>query len=208
MDVLLQVDMGKLGRVGDEVKVKRGYARNCLIPKGFALPATDGNRAVFESKRKDLEAAAAKRLQEAQTRAKSVEALKLSITANAQRGGKLFGSIGVHDVVRLINDQGVEVVKSEVHLTETIRNIGDYEVLVQLHSDVKVPLTLEVKPSDESISLEVAHAAALLLNSGSEEDDDEFEVASDEDASAEEAAEESAEQPVKDDKPVDKSAEA
>ncbi len=137
MDVLLLEKVGKMGVLGDTVKVKSGYARNFLIPTGKAVMATADNVKYFEERRAELEKAEADKLSVAQSRADKLAELELTVTANAGDEGKLFGSIGPRDVADLVTAAGVEVEKSEVKMPEgPIRNVGEYDIAVQLHSDV------------------------------------------------------------------------
>lgn len=137
MDVILLDKVGNLGNVGDKVSVKAGFGRNFLIPQGKALPATVSNVADFEVRRAELEAAAAEKKVEAEARAAKLADLSVTIGANAGDEGKLFGSIGTHDIAKAITAAGVEVSKSEVRLPEgALRETGEFDVDVQLHSEV------------------------------------------------------------------------
>ncbi|SEA43384.1 50S ribosomal protein L9 [Microbulbifer marinus] len=137
MEVILLDKVGKLGNVGDRVEVKAGFGRNFLLPTGKAIPATAANVAEFEAKRAELEAAAAAKVAEAESRATKLADLVVTITANAGDEGKLFGSIGTRDIADAITAGGVEVAKAEVKLPEgALREVGEYDVDVQLHSDV------------------------------------------------------------------------
>ena len=137
MQVILLEKIGKLGDLGDQVNVKSGYGRNFLIPFGKAVPATEDNVATFEARRAELEAAAAEKRATAEARAAKLADVAVSIEANAGEGGKLFGSIGTRDLAEAITAAGVEVSKSEVRMPEgPIREIGSYEIAIQVHSDV------------------------------------------------------------------------
>ena len=137
MEVILLEKVGKLGTVGDKVDVKAGFGRNFLIPQGKAVAATSGNLEEFEARRAELEAAAADKLTSAQGRAKLLDELTVTITANAGDEGKLFGSIGSRDIADAITAAGVEVAKAEVKLPEgTLRELGEFDVDIQLHVEV------------------------------------------------------------------------
>lgn len=137
MEVILLDKVGKLGNVGDRVEVKAGFGRNYLLPTGKAVAATEANVAEFEAKRAELEAAAAAKMGEAEGRAVKLADLSVTLTAKAGDEGKLFGSIGTRDIAEAITAAGVEVTKAEVKLPEgALREVGEYEVDVQLHSDV------------------------------------------------------------------------
>ncbi len=147
MQVILLEKVGKLGSLGDTVAVKAGFGRNYLIPYGKAVPATAANVADFEVRRADLEAAAADKRGVAEARAAKLAELAITIEANCGDEGKLFGSIGTRDIAEAISAAGVDVSKSEVRLpTGAIRDIGEYEIDVQLHSDVTQVVKLSVVP--------------------------------------------------------------
>ena len=148
MEVILLEKVGKLGTVGDKVDVKAGFGRNYLIPQGKAISATAKNVEEFEARRAELEAAAADKLTAAQGRAKLLEELVVTITANAGDEGKLFGSIGARDIADAVTAAGVEVAKAEVKLPEgTLRDVGEYEIDIQLHVEViqSVKLIIEAE---------------------------------------------------------------
>ncbi|MCQ3828581.1 50S ribosomal protein L9 [Microbulbifer elongatus] len=137
MEVILLDKVGKLGNVGDRVEVKAGFGRNFLLPTGKAVLANAANVAEFEAKRAELEAAAAAKVSEAESRATKLADLVVTIAANAGDEGKLFGSIGTRDIAEAITAAGVEVAKAEVKLPEgALREVGEYDVDVQLHADV------------------------------------------------------------------------
>ncbi|TDO98268.1 50S ribosomal protein L9 [Marinomonas balearica] len=145
MNVILLDKVNKLGGIGDVVAVKPGYARNFLIPNNKAVMATKVNLATFEERRAELEAQAAERTAQSQTRADAINGKVITIEANAGDEGKLFGSIGTRDIADAISATGAEVSKSEVRLPEgAIRHTGSFEVDVQLHTDVVATVTLEV----------------------------------------------------------------
>ena len=137
MQVILLEKVGKLGDLGDQVNVKSGYGRNFLIPLGKAVPASASNVADFETRRAELEAAAAEKVAAAQARADKLAGVVVTMESNAGEEGKLFGSIGTRDIADAISATGNEVAKSEVKMPEgVIRELGEYDVSIQLHSDV------------------------------------------------------------------------
>lgn len=146
MDIILLEKVINLGNLGDQVKVKSGYARNFLLPKGKAVMATKDNVAKFEERRAELEAKAAEQLAAAQARADKLAALG-SVTIGARAGdeGKLFGSVTAADIADAISAGGVEVAKSEVKMPEgPIRAIGDFEMMIQLHTDVAQGINVQI----------------------------------------------------------------
>ncbi|HIZ49920.1 MAG TPA: 50S ribosomal protein L9 [Candidatus Pseudomonas excrementavium] len=145
MEVILLEKIANLGNLGDKVAVKAGYARNFLLPFGKATPATADNVEAFEARRAELEKAAAERKGEAEARAAKLAELSVTITANAGEEGKLFGSIGTRDIADAVTAAGVELEKSEVRLPEgPLRSVGEFDVAVQLHTDVEATVKLVV----------------------------------------------------------------
>ncbi|MEZ5542762.1 MAG: 50S ribosomal protein L9 [Pseudomonadota bacterium] len=147
MEIILLEKIENLGAMGDRVKVKPGFGRNYLVPKGKAKLATPENIAAFESMRAELEQAAAEALAAAQARCEQLEGMHVSIAANAGDEGKLFGSVGTADIASAIMAQGVEVDRHEIRLPEGVfRQVGEYEVHLHLHSDVNATIKLSITP--------------------------------------------------------------
>ena len=138
MQVILLDKIAHLGKVGDQVNVKSGFARNYLIPQGKAVMATKANIEHFEARRAELEEKAAQALAAAVDRAARLEALgSVTIASKAGDEGRLFGSIGTRDIADAITAKGVEVVKSEVRLPNgLIRTLGEHQVTFQFHGEV------------------------------------------------------------------------
>lgn len=148
MEVILLEKTRNLGNLGDKVKVRNGYGRNFLIPQGKAVPATENNIKFFEERRAELEKQANDRLAAAQARAdKLAELGSVTIPAKAGDEGKLFGSVGTRDVADAITAAGLEVTKAEVLMPNgPIRSTGDFELAVQLHSDLVASVKVSVVP--------------------------------------------------------------
>ncbi|MFL0810410.1 MAG: 50S ribosomal protein L9 [Agarilytica sp.] len=146
MEVILLEKVGNLGGVGDKVNVKSGFGRNFLLPQGKAVAATVQNLKDFEVRRAELEKAAANKKETAEIRSRELEDFKVTITAKAGDEGKLFGSIGARDIADAVTAAGFEVAKSEVKLPEgTLRELGEFEIDLQLHVDVSQTITLIVE---------------------------------------------------------------
>ena len=147
MNVILLERVNNLGDLGDEVSVKAGFARNFLLPKKKAVQANDANRAVFEERRKELEDAANEKLSAAKERAETLHGYLLTIQVKAGEEDRLFGSVGTQDIADALVSKGLEVERSEVRLPDgAIRALGEYEVDIQLHSDVTATINLHVVP--------------------------------------------------------------
>lgn len=148
MEVILLDKIGRLGGLGDKVKVRNGYARNYLLPLKKAVLATKENLAKFEAERAQFEAKIAAELKAAQDRAEKLNAIaKVEIKAQAGDEGKLFGSVGTRDIAEAVIAAGCELHKSEVRLPDgVLRTIGDFDIEVQLHPDVKTSIVVSIVP--------------------------------------------------------------
>ena len=148
MEVILLDKIGRLGGLGDKVKVKGGFARNYLIPEGKAVMATKENIKKFDERRAEFEAKVAQELADAQARGqKLTELASVEISSKAGDECKLFGSVGTKDIADALTAAGVAVHKSEIRLsTGVFRAVGEYPVVIQLHPDVKVTVTVNVVP--------------------------------------------------------------
>lgn len=146
VQVILLEDVRNLGKLGDQVAVRRGYGRNYLMPLRKAVPATTTSIAQFAERRVELEKMAQARLAEANTRAQQLNALTVKLKARAADEGKLYGSIGVRELAMAITEAGVKVGKSEVTLPAgPIRMLGEHDVAVQLHTDVEVIIKVQIE---------------------------------------------------------------
>jgi large subunit ribosomal protein L9 len=145
MEVILLEKIEHLGVMGDRVRVKPGYGRNFLIPKGKAAAATAENIAAFEARRAELEQSAAEALATAQARRDQLAGLIIRLSAKAGDEGKLFGSVGTADIAHAVTAAGVKVERHEIRLPNgPLRQVGEHDVVLHLHSDVNVELKLVV----------------------------------------------------------------
>ena len=148
MEVILLEKIGKLGDIGDTVKVKAGFGRNFLVPHGKAVYATKDNLKAFEERRADLEKQEAEKLASANKRSEKIAALgTIIIKAVVGEEGKLFGSVGVREIEEAINSAGGEVSKNEINLPDgAYKQIGEFLVDIQLHSDVTLSVKVLIEP--------------------------------------------------------------
>ena len=145
MEVILLEKIANLGNLGDKVTIKSGYGRNYLVPQGKAVAATAKKIAEFEARRAELEKAAAEKLSAAQKLGNELSKLQIVITHKAGDEGRLFGSVGTHNIAEAITEAGIAVEKQQIRLPHgAIRHIGDYPIDINLHSDVIVTLTIKI----------------------------------------------------------------
>lgn len=151
MQIILLDMVENLGKIGDTVKVKAGYARNFLLPQGKAAMATADNLKMVEERRAELERESAEELTAAKGRGKSLENLRLVIKARIGTEGKLFGSVGPVDIAEAAEAKGVEIERSEIRMADgPIRAAGEHEVDVHLHTDLTVAITVVVEEEEEN----------------------------------------------------------
>ena len=147
MEVILLEKIANLGAMGDKVNVKPGYGRNFLIPQGKAAAATAENIAEYEARRAELEKAAAEALAAAEARRDQLVDKVITIASMAGEEGKLFGSIGTRDIAEAVSAAGCDVDKAEVRLPEgALRELGEYEVNIQVHGEVTAMVAIAVIP--------------------------------------------------------------
>lgn len=145
MEVILLEKVRNLGNLGEQVKVKSGFARNYLIPYGKAVTANEENRAKFEAQRAELEKAQADALGKAQIRAGKMTGFTVQIVRKVSEEGKLFGSVGIRDICEAMEQAGFELERSEVHLDRgPLKEVGDHEVSVSLHPEVNFKIIVSV----------------------------------------------------------------
>ena len=151
MEVILLERVGKLGQMGDVVRVKDGFARNFLLPKGKALRATKDNRSRFETMKVDLEARNLEHKSEAEKIAKKLDGQNFSVVRQAAESGQLYGSVSPRDLVALVTEKGFTVDRSQIALNTPIKAIGLHKVPVLLHPEVEVAINVAVaRSADEA----------------------------------------------------------
>jgi large subunit ribosomal protein L9 len=142
--VILLNTIDRLGKAGEIVSVKEGYARNYLIPNNKARVATPGNMKILDALKKKQAAEELKKLEEAQILAGKISSLSLTITAQAGEEEKLFGSVSNEDIAGSLAEQGITIDKKEIVLDEPIKKLGSYQVTVKIHPEVKANLRVWV----------------------------------------------------------------
>ncbi|HEY3279278.1 MAG TPA: 50S ribosomal protein L9 [Gemmatimonadales bacterium] len=144
MEIILREDVQHLGKAGEVVKVKDGYARNYLLPKGLAYPATEGNKkkVTFEADRVAKQRAAEKAA--AETEAGRVAGVQISFAVKVGEEDKLYGSITASDIQRKLEELGIHVDKRKIDLAEPIRELGEFRVGVKIHPDVRPEVQVTV----------------------------------------------------------------
>jgi len=156
MDIILLERVTKLGQIGDVVTVKNGYARNYLLPQKKALRATKANMAVFETQRKEIEADNLKAKSEAETIAKKMGNVSVTLIRQAGESGQLFGSVSARDISLSLEEAGYKVGKNQVILNRSLKVLGLYDVDVRLHPEVDVTVVANIARSAEEAEIQAA----------------------------------------------------
>ena len=144
MKVILMTDVPALGNRGETRDVANGYARNFLLPRKLAVPATPANLKNVEHLKRQRQKEEHRALEAARVIAAKIEGLTLAVTARASEDGRLYGSVSAQDVIEFLERNQVPVEKRRVQLDEAIKAVGDYQVPVRLHGDVTATLTVSV----------------------------------------------------------------
>jgi len=151
MDVILLERVAKLGQMGDVVRVRNGFARNFLLPKGKALRASAENRARFDAMKVELEARNLKAKSEAQKVADKIDGQNITVLRQAAETGHLYGSVSSRDIVSMLADKGFKVERSQVDLNTPIKTIGRHKIAIVLHPEIDVSVNLAVaRSADEA----------------------------------------------------------
>ena len=149
MDVILLERIGRLGQMGEVVKVKDGYARNFLLPQGKALRANEANKKKFEGQRAQLEAQNLERKNEASAVAEKLNGESFIVVRSAGETGQLYGSVSTRDIAEIITANGFTLHRNQVELNHPIKTIGLHEVSISLHPEVQVQVTVNIARSTE-----------------------------------------------------------
>jgi large subunit ribosomal protein L9 len=154
MEVILLERVGRLGQMGDVVRVKDGFARNFLLPKGKALRATKDNRSRFETMKIDLEARNLEQRGEAEKVGKKLDGQNFTVLRQAAEGGQLYGSVSPRDIAVLVVEGGFQIDRDQITLNAPIKNIGMHKVPIALHPEVEVTINVAVaRNADEAARL-------------------------------------------------------
>ncbi|MFA7275670.1 MAG: 50S ribosomal protein L9 [Pseudobdellovibrionaceae bacterium] len=164
-EIILLERVEKVGKMGDVVKVKPGYARNFLLPQRKALRATKENIAFFEAQKQALEAQNAQRRSEAETESKKLENLKVVILRQASEVGNLYGSVASRDIAEAIAETaGITISRNQVQMNDAFKLLGMFPVKIALHPEVKVEITLNIARSQEEAKIQEKTGKAVIVD--------------------------------------------
>ena len=149
MEIILLESFDKLGKIGDVVKVKDGFARNYLLPQKKALRANKSNKEYYEKIKKDLEESNKKLVKDANLLSEKLKKVDMIFLRQASETGQLYGSVSPKDISNFLHEKNINVLPSNINLTTPIKNVGIFEIIIKLHADVIVNITINVATSDE-----------------------------------------------------------
>jgi large subunit ribosomal protein L9 len=149
MKVILKADMDSLGLEGSMVNVAKGYARNYLIPNGFAVEATDQNIKLVEMQEKKIDARRVKAKEDAEKLKLTMTDTVVTLTQKVGEEGKLYGSVTTMDITAQLRNSGIDIDRKKILLDKPIRALGEYDVLVKLHPEVTGSIKVIVAPEEE-----------------------------------------------------------
>lgn len=186
MDVILMERVESLGQMGDVVKVKTGYARNYLLPRGKAMRATEDNRREFDTRRTQLEAVNLEKRGEAEAVASKADGLSVVLVRQAGEAGQLYGSVSARDIADAVTAGGVSVARPQIRLDRPIKTLGLHQVRISLHPEVVISVTVNVARSEDEAAVQ-AKTGRALIHREEAEDEEEATVAAEAEAEAPEA---------------------
>lgn len=162
MEVILLERIEKLGQMGDVVKVKPGFARNYLLPQKKALRATDGNKAVFEAQKAQLEAQNLEHRKEAESVAGKMDGEAIILIRQAGESGQLYGSVNARDIAGGLTEAGFTVARNQVEMNQPIKTLGLHDVTVRLHPEVAVTVTANVARTQDEAQVQTDTGQAVV----------------------------------------------
>ena len=174
MNIILLEKIKKLGDIGDEVKVKSGYARNFLVPNNKALYATSENRKYFEEKKTDIKSQNDKLIKDAKEKLKTLSGQEVILIRAASDSGQLFGSVTTKDIVNSLAEKNISILKNEIDLNKSIKNLTYEKVTINLHPEVSCEIILNVARSSEEASTQKKLGKAVTSNSEKEDNNTEI----------------------------------
>ena len=169
MNIILLEKIKKLGDIGDEVRVKSGYARNFLVPNKKALYATSENRKYFEEKKTDIKSQNDKLIKDAKEKLKKISGQEVTLIRAASDSGQLFGSVSTKDIVNSLAEKNISILKNEIDLNKSIKNLTYENVTINLHPEVSCEIILNVARSSEEASTQKKLGKAVTSNSENED---------------------------------------
>lgn len=193
MQVILLERVENLGRIGDVVKVKDGFARNFLLPQHKALRATEGNKQVFEAQRAQIEARNDEARTQAEAEGANLEGKVFVLIRQASDAGMLYGSVSTRDIAEMAAESGFHVARASVKLDKPLKTLGVFPVQIRLHPEVFVTVSVNIARSTDEAERQARGENVLVAEEETEEPDFDAIAAPESDETAETEAAEKAE---------------
>ena len=161
MEVILLERIEKIGKLGDIVKVKDGYARNYLLPQNKALRASKENLSVYEKEKAKYEKLNAEKLKEAENISKNMQNISIDIIKQASDSGQLYGSVSTKDIADELNKQGHKILKKQVQLKSVIKNVGQHEVRIVIHPEYIISINVNIARTIEELTFQAEEVKSI-----------------------------------------------
>lgn len=164
MEVILLERIEKVGKLGDVVKVKAGFARNYLLPQNKALRANKKNLSIYEKEKEKYEKLNNEKLSAAEKIAKKMESISINIIKQASDSGQLYGSVSTRDIAEELNNQGHNIEKRQIVLKSVIKNVGQHEVRVVIHPEFIINISVNIARTLEELTIQTEEIETLIEN--------------------------------------------
>jgi len=164
MEVILLERIEKVGKLGDVVKVKAGFARNYLLPQNKALRANKKNLSIYEKEKEKYEKLNNEKLSAAEKIAKKMESISINIIKQASDSGQLYGSVSTRDIAEELNNQGHNIKKRQIVLKSVIKNVGQHEVRVVIHPEFIINISVNIARTLEELTIQSEEIENFIEN--------------------------------------------
>jgi len=178
MEVILLERIEKVGKLGDVVKVKAGFARNYLLPQNKALRANKKNLSIYEKEKEKYEKLNNEKLSAAEKIAKKMESISINIIKQASDSGQLYGSVSTRDIAEELNNQGHNIKKRQIVLKSVIKNVGQHEVRVVIHPEFIINISVNIARTLEELTIQSEEIENLIENKENNKEDNKEEIIS------------------------------
>lgn len=178
MEVILLERIEKVGKLGDVVKVKAGFARNYLLPQNKALRANKKNLSIYEKEKEKYEKLNNEKLSAAEKIAKKMESISINIIKQASDSGQLYGSVSTRDIAEELNNQGHNIEKRQIVLKSVIKNVGQHEVRVVIHPEFIINISVNIARTLEELTIQSEEIENFIENKENNKEDNKEEIIS------------------------------
>ena len=178
MEVILLERIEKVGKLGDVVKVKAGFARNYLLPQNKALRANKANLSIYEKEKEKYEKLNNEKLSAAEKIAKKMESISINIIKQASDSGQLYGSVSTRDITEELNNQGHNIEKRQIVLKSVIKNVGQHKVRIVIHPEFIINISVNIARTLEELTIQSEEIENFIENKENNKEDNKEEIIS------------------------------